>query len=251
MVFFDAHVHFHPAHRADGQLDALAERAASLAPGATPALALLDREGQNHFSAWREPGQPLDPGGRWRLGRLADPSCAVLTDGSREVLAFAGRQVAASERIEAVGLFCRDLFADGLPLADTLSALRSSGALPMLAWGIGKWLFGRAAVVAAVLQDAAPDSLLLVDSALRPTFWPEPRLMAAARRQGLRVLAGTDPLPRSCDAAAAGRYATLVDGDLDPSAPSASLRRLLLAPGSEPRMIGSRYTPGEWLRRLG
>jgi hypothetical protein len=248
-LFLDAHLHFYPFFDRDLLFDALAANAARLAPGAVPAAALARRGGQPPFRELLAAGAG---GGRWRVVRAPDPSCLVMgRDDGREVHVFAARQVAAAERIEALGLPGDAEVPDGLPLAETLARLRAAGLIPVLAWGQGKWLFGRAGVVRAVLADASPRELMIGDSALRPSFLGTPRPMATARQRGLRVLCGSDPLPRAGEERCAGMYATLVAGGLDPRAPSRSLGRLLLDPAAAPRPLGRRHGPAAVLRRLG
>ncbi len=245
MIFFDAHVHLYPSHDRDLLLDTLAANAARLAPGATAALALMRRAGQPGLEETLARG-----GGRWRRVRAPDAHCAVASDGRSEVYLFAARQVAARERLEALGLFGEAEIPDGLTLEESLARLRAAGLLPVLAWGLGKWLGARGRLVRAVIAANIPQELLLGDSALRPAFWGTPRPMAAARRRGLRVLYGSDPLPRSGEESVAGRYATLVEGDLDSAAPTASLRRLLLDGRVALRPAGKRHGLLATLSRL-
>jgi hypothetical protein len=245
VVFFDAHVHLYPAYDRDALLDALAANAARLAPGAAVALALLRREGQGGLAE-----ALADGGGRWARVRTPDEHCAIVSDGRREIHVFAARQVAARERLEALGLFGDADIPDNLPLAESLARLRAAGLLPVLAWGLGKWLGARGRLVRATIAAHAPGDLLLGDSALRPRCWGTPRPMAAARRRGLRVLYGSDPLPRPGEERVVGCYATIVAGDLDPAAPSASLRRLLLDESVALRPAGARHGLLATLRRM-
>ncbi len=253
MIYLDSHVHVYDAYDLDRLFEALVARPA--AAGATVAMVLVDRHGQRRFAAWAaaagsERTREARLGGRWQPARAPDPLTVVMSDGHREVYVFAGRQVAARERVEALGLLTATAPADGLPLAATLDGLREVGALPVLAWGVGKWLFGRGRLVRRTLARATPATLLLGDSALRPVGWLTPRPMAAARRRGFRVLCGSDPLPRPNDERRAGEYATQIVGELDPAAPAASLRRLLENPAVALQPAGRRSSLRAFLRRL-
>lgn len=253
MIYLDSHVHIYDTYDIDRLFEALVSRRA--AAGATIAMVLVERQGQQRFSAWAaaagsERARETRLGGRWQPARTPDPLTVVMSDGHREVTVFAGRQVAARERVEALGLLTATAPEDGLPLAATLDGLRQAGALPVLAWGVGKWLFGRARLVRRTLARATPATLLVGDSALRPVGWLTPRPMAAARRRGFRVLCGSDPLPRPHEERRAGQYATLIMGDLDPAAPAASLRRLLEDPAVTLRPAGRRSSLRTFLRRL-
>ncbi len=251
MIFLDAHLHLYPAYNRDQLLDALAARAQHLTPRASATVGfLMLREGQG--SLGRLIAATTRPHQQWRRVREPAPGTCVMSDGAREILLVAARQVAARERVELLGLFSEADVPDGLPLAETALRLRAAGALPALAWGLGKWLLGRARTVRELIDAAAdPGSLLIGDSALRPTFWGEPRLMRLARGKGLRVLHGSDPLPRPGEESGAGQYASLVETDLGGGDPAADLRQRLLDPAVAITPVGRRHNLRETLARLG
>jgi len=74
--------------------------------------------------------------------------------------------------------------------------------------------------------------------------------MAAARKKGLAVVAGSDPLPIMGEERYAGSYATIFDGDLDPLRPASSLRRLLTDPSTGRTLAGRRCGLLETASRL-
>jgi len=240
MIFLDAHVHIYPDYDLDRLFDCFCARAKKLAPAdAQLAMVVMLREFQPTLSSLFE-GRPQ---GKWRVKGPAGPSALVVTDGGRDVTLVAARQVAAAERVEALGFFGETPVPDGLPYAETLARLRGAGYLPVLAWGLGKWLGKRAKIVDAALAsaDAVSAPLLIGDCALRPTFWPTPAPYRAARAKGLQIVFGSDPLPRPGDERAAGRYATLVDASFDPAGPAASLLETLRSPAIPLRAVGRRY----------
>lgn len=248
MIFFDSHVHFYPEYDFDVVFGAFSSHARRFAPEAkTLALAVMLRAFQPTLASVFE-GRLS---GTWRSkGTLADGSL-VVTDGEREIFLVPARQVAARERIEVLGFFGETPVPDGLPIRETIGRLREASYTPVLAWGLGKWLLKRAPVVRDVLAEAkGPGELLVADSALRPSFWPTPVPMRAALRKGLRVVWGSDPLPRKADERSAGRYATLIDGALDPVAPAKSLLGLLVDPEIPVRPVGRRYGPIDTIKRL-
>jgi hypothetical protein len=250
MIFFDAHVHLYPEYDRDRLLDAFAANAGKLAPNAGQlALALMLREGQGPLAALL---QATDrPGCRWRLVRQLGSGACLMGDGATEVFVFAARQVAARERVELLGLFSESNVPDGLPLRETYDRLRDAGALPVLAWGLGKWLFKRASVLRGLIEAAdAPADLLIGDTAMRPTFWGLPRLMAVARSRGLRFVYGSDPLPRPGEENVAGGYASLIAGELPTSDPVPSLRRLLIDHAVTITPVGRRHGPWATLQRI-
>lgn len=212
MIFFDSHLHVYPEYDLDTLFSAVADRARKLAPDASGiAVAVLLRSFQPNLASVF--GSAMTPR-KWRLSPPETPrecwtaSCA----GGPEITIFPARQVAARERIELLAYFGEEPFPDGLTLAESARGLASLGYLPCLAWGRGKWLFGRAGIVRGLLRDPSFKATVpfVGDSALRPWFWPEP-LFGEARRHGFRVICGSDPLPGKGGERAAGRYATLID----------------------------------------
>ncbi len=247
MVFFDAHIHLYPYFDPDWLYDSLYGHAARLAPGATVAAALMLRANQPQ---WPDILKPGGNAARWRISQTYSPFCVRMSAGTRHILVVAARQVAACERLEALGLFGSEEIPDGLPLRESIARLRAAGMLPMLAWGLGKWLFKRRAIVWETLTKEEGKDLFVCDSALRPGGWPLPPAMrwASERR---RLIYGSDPLPRrKGEEQVAGRYATILDGEIDPGCPADSLRTLLLDDRVARRPAGHRHGLADTLKRL-
>ena len=249
MIFFDAHVHVYPEFKLDVLLSAFALHADIFAGDANAlAMAVMLRGFQPSLESALSPFRGRDLRG-WKLEKGAE-GAFVATDGVRRIFLLPARQVAAKERIEALGLFGEAEVPDGLPLQETIARLRDAGVQPVLAWGLGKWLFKRAPIVADALETAARAGtpLPVGDSALRPAFWPTPRLYGKAAALGGRILYGSDPLPRSGDEYSAGCYATVVDASFDETTPVTSLLSALRTAALTP--VGKRYGLAGTLKRL-
>ena len=249
MIFFDAHVHVYPEFELDVLLTAFASHADIFARDADAlAMAVMLRGFQPSLEAALAPFKERDLRG-WKLEKAAEDSF-VATDNSRRIFLLPARQVAARERIEALGLFGEAEVPDGLPLQESIGRLRDAGFQPVLAWGLGKWLFKRAPIVADALESAAREGtpLPVGDSALRPTFWPTPSLYKKAIKLGSVVLYGSDPLPRMGDEYSAGCYATLMDASFDEKAPATSILSAIHAAALTP--VGRRYGLVRTIRHL-
>lgn len=251
MLILDAHVHVYPHYDAARLLSAARRNIARVAPqdrDVTAAIALVERAGTDVFETWRN-GERLPSG--THVESLGATVLRLTDAEGRSLAVLAGRQVACRERVEILGLGCRTELPDGVDAATAVDELAAAGAVPVLAWGVGKWLFGRAKVVSALLERFAPDELLLGDTSLRPVFWPEPAPMRRARRAGRRVLAGSDPLPPAGEEEIAGSYVTVLD-DVPPPAGSLSewIRRALRDPSVPLRTAGRRAGIGEFVARM-
>ncbi len=250
MLLIETHAHYYPCYRPGRWFDALESNALRWLPpsrDASLAVVLVEREGQSVFAAWSG-GQGLPEGA---VVRAVDATALrIERPGHGPVTVLAGRQVACRERVEVLGLGCVSAPPDGAPIEAAIEGVREAGGLPVLAWGVGKWLFGRGRTVADVLGRHAPSELLVGDSSLRPAIWPEPAPMRRAARRGGRVLAGSDPLPRAGEEQWLGRYVTAVEGRFRAEALTSAL---LLATIADPRLellrLGRRASVPEFVRR--
>ena len=241
MLLLDAHVHVYPFYDQAVLLSGAVERLGAIA-GKDDAIGivLVEREGVDVFGEWAAGRLPEG----WSATRLDDRSMRLESASGRGLHVFAGRQIACAARLEILGVGTRVAVKDGVRCEEAIEAVAADGGLPVLAWGVGKWLLGRAGTVRELLLRHAPDTLALCDTSLRPVFWPKP----AAMRGGVRpVLCGSDPLPRKGEEAQAGRYACEVAMELPVSEPTKRLILQLRAGGLVPR--GRRSSAVEFLRR--
>ena len=249
MIFFDAHVHLYPQFELDVLLTAFASHADIFARDADVlAMAVMLRGFQPTLDSVFEPFKGRNLRG-WTIEE-SEEKCFLATDGSHRIFMLPARQVAAKERIEALGYFGDAEVPDGLPLEETVERLGDAGYQPVIAWGLGKWLFKRGPVVASALESAgkAGKPLPVCDCALRPTFWPTPKHYKRAVELGGFVLYGSDPLPRIGDEYSAGCYATVIDASFDVSAPATSLLAAIRT--SALISVGRRYGLAGTLKRL-
>jgi hypothetical protein len=236
-ILVDAHVHLHdcfvPArfldHAAANFKRAAADRQWEACPGA---LLLTESAGTDWFGrlALVAAGRAELALGSWRLEPTGEPVAVRARSEDCELLLIAGRQVVAREGLEVLLLGTRIFMADRLPIREVLAEGERAGALRVIPWGVGKWLFGRGRLLDELLLSAPSDGgLFLGDSSGRPFFWGEPRQFAAAAARGIRVLPGTDPLPFPSEVRRPGRYGFRLEhpGDLTRPAEAifAALRR--------------------------
>jgi hypothetical protein len=252
-IHLDAHAHVYPFYDLPRLLLAALAQMPRIAPSDLRVLCLAERADCSFFQALCQDEIRL-PGDRWRIVAWdSDGGVKVrhLPD-HRDLWILAGRQIVSAERIEVCSLFCDDPIDDGRPAADVVRAILDCGGLPALDWAPGKWMFSRGRLVRRLLREFPPDHLALVDTSLRFSGWPAPRVYAAARRQGRAVLAGSDPLPFPGEEDLAGSYhcTFTLAGIEDPSRIVAPLRACLANGGQPIAFAGHRGRPLEVLRRL-
>jgi hypothetical protein len=162
---------------------------------------------------------------------------------------IAGRQIVTAERLEVLSLGTDASVADRQPLRRTIDAVRERGGVPVLSWSAGKWFFGRGRQVESLITTLPAGSILLGDSGLRPTCWPQPRLMRLGRQRGFKVIAGSDALPLRNEERWLGTYGVSAMAPFDSLAPADSVHRMLSYGNTIFTPVGQRVAPLPFLVR--
>lgn len=189
MILLDAHVHVYPFYDLARFLDAAVAHMPLPDPASHRVLALAERH-DCHFFADLLSGAVSLPA-PWHIAE-SSPAAIRLARGDDSLWLLPGRQIVPRERIELCALGADAPIPDGLTADETFDAIVAAHALPVLNWAPGKWLFKRARVISHLLTRRP---LALCETSLRPLGWPTPLAIRRARRLGLPVLAGSDPLP--------------------------------------------------------
>jgi hypothetical protein len=241
-VLIDAHVHLHDCFAPATFLES-AQRNFELSArrqGWRPALGVLmftESEGVDWFGRLAGQRSATADGpatlGSWSIEATSDPCALTARSGSRRLLILAGRQVVAREGLEVLMLGTREMPSDGRSLSDVMADGARCGALRVIPWGAGKWLFHRGRLVSDVIaSERAGGGFFLGDGAGRPFFWPTPSHFREAALRGIRVLRGTDPLPFPQQVERAGSYGFRLEGAIDLSRPAEGIKAALLDPAS-------------------
>jgi hypothetical protein len=233
----DGHVHIYPQFRLERACDCLLANLDRNAgehwqcdPQDTVRLAFLtERADCNFFEQLRSGAINATAAGLEIIEPREELCLTFLHRGGRRFHLVAGRQVATRERLEVLGLAMRAAVPDGLPLRETLDRINAAGGFPVLPWAPGKWLFGRGRLIQELLEERRSGAPALGDSSLRPCHWPEPALLRAARRRGIAVLPGSDPLPLPGEERHLGAYGFFYEGPFEREHPTAAVRAMLTA----------------------
>lgn len=181
----------------------------------------------HYFRAFRE-GLIESEAPDWTVEPTDEDHSLLVTssDGDR-LLLIAGRQVVTSERLEVLALATSEEYEDGRPLREAAARVASSGAVPVLPWGFGKWTGRRGRAVRDLLSSSLADELYLGDNGGRPGLMREPRMFRLGRERGVPVLPGSDPLPIPAEVGKPGRYGFVLQGPLNARSPAASVRAMI------------------------
>ena len=241
-VFVDGHVHVYRCYDVEQVFDGAWRHVRAitakngLAKNFQCVLIFTESKGDQVFAELAETKNV----GRWQISRTRDSSalCLRRDDDARLVL-VAGRQLVSAERLEVSAYFLAQPFADGAPLDTLVTQVDRAGGVPVLPWGVGKWFGSRGRHVESRLMHSEV-RLMVSDNGGRPWLWPTPRLFRTAKRQGIPVLAGTDPLPRVSEQQQAGRFGFMLKGPLSLETPAQDLKHRLLSLKCSPVQYGAR-----------
>ncbi|MBA4386910.1 MAG: hypothetical protein C0404_02950 [Verrucomicrobia bacterium] len=255
-IVADTHVHLYKCYDLNlafselfRNLDRRAAEAGSVVQSRAVKAAFLAERQDCDFFENLENGRLDGQLGEFKVDRIAGHGCMRITAKDDQLFLFAGRQSSTLERIEVLGLAMSGTVPDGLTAFDTIRRIKDLGGVPVVAWAFGKWLFGRGKVVRRLVDAFKAGEILLGDSSMRPAIWPEPGLMKLARRKGIAVVAGSDPLPFAGEEQMMASCATIFDANLDTLHPLVSARAILAGVGSMPAVSGGRAGVLDVLRR--
>jgi hypothetical protein len=243
----DTHMHFYPCYDA-AAMRHLADNLGELSGNAVKIGFLAERRDCNFLAQIAAGGADL---GVFKAQPSSEPDAvSIHRDGKLVLYLIAGRQVVTAERIEVLSLASRLNIAEGLPADETVRSILNAKGVPVLSWAPGKWFFERGNVVRRLINRFKPGEVLIGDTSLRPMLWATPWLMHEAGKRGLKILAGSDPLPFAGEEKYMGTYATIMEGEFNADKPATSMRNLMLSPDFAPVLTGLRCGPIEVARRL-
>lgn len=244
----DTHVHIYPFYDITLALNTLRTNLSLLDKQATCMVFLAERSDCNFFSNFKQDvAGSLNPETKVRY---LEDALHIQEPGYPDLYIFPGRQIITRERIEILSLTIDQQIADGLTAKEVVDTIRQKEGIPVLSWAPGKWFFKRNKIVKDLIDSNQPGSLLIGDTTLRPTCWPQPLLMRRAARKGLTIISGSDPLPFTEEEQVMGQYAIRLDSDFDPENPAKSIRSIFTQPGFNPSLTGKRGSLLSTLRRL-
>lgn len=245
-LLVDGHVHFHSCFEVRDFLEAAASNFASARAevgraGAVGCLMFTESSWRHDFRAFSE-GLITRAAPEWTVTETEE-DCSLLArrDDGEQLVLVAGRQLVTAERLEVLALGTRQEYPDGLPAAEAASAVASSEAVAVLPWGFGKWTGRRGRIVRDMLTSPGGERLFVGDNGGRPALAPTPALFSLARRRGIPILPGSDPLPLPAEVGKPGRFGFVLECSADLQAPTAAIKRILetrIQPKSYGRLEG-------------
>jgi len=185
----------------------------------------------------------------WEIQAISERSCMCLVPrGGVPLLIISGRQIQSLEQLEVLALGTTRKFDQGQSIDSLIRTISQAGALPVLPWGVGKWLGKRGKVVKNLIESQTLPDFFLGDNANRPTFWTRPSQFRWAESRGIKNLPGSDPLPFPEEVQRVGHFGVVLEGVIDFSKPVKRLKQLLTDPSTVFKYFGSEETPFRFFR---
>ncbi len=182
--------------------------------------------------------------GAWTLtGTEEDISLRATHPSGDTLFLLSGQQIITRENLEVLSLLAPATATDGLSLPETVAEVLRIGGLPVLPWGVGKWLGKRGAIVSNFLRATTVRPLFLGDNGGRPAFWRSIPQFDQAREAGIAILRGSDPLRCSYSRRGAGSFGNLPTCPFDSDRPGNSVREALTAPAPALQDFGNLEQP--------
>lgn len=251
MIFVDAHVHIYDCFDVDLLLDSALRNFQSAAKHynnekqpSSYVLLLTECETDNWFQKQLATVTDSEQShaaitGRWGVADTGEVDSLVVCRNDfpeEKIYVVAGRQVVTKEKIEVLALFLSQSVNDGMSLSETVDVINQADGIPVLPWGVGKWLGKRGEILKRFLMHFGKSTLFLGDNGGRPQLWPTPGLFDLAEKKGVSVLPGSDPLPLPREVARVGSFGFYLQENAPHNdSPIAYLKKALLS--SEPTPV--------------
>ena len=241
-VLIDTHLHIYPFQDAVASFESLIRRLAPLAPEDVRMACLTERFDCALFEELSASDDRIRP--RYSASKTdSDKVLRIERNDGEWFYLNAGQQIVTAENIEILGLNMRTRVKEGREAGETIRAVLAEGGYPVVAWAPGKWFGKRGKLVQSLVRSFNPAEIALGDTSLRPLGWTTPFIIRAARKQGFRVLAGSDPLPFAGEEVRPGSYHSAIEWPEDDFAPSDLFARLA-ASAAEIRIENRPRRPG-------
>lgn len=185
----------------------------------------------------------------WERNRTHESLSLCLVSKEGQILVvIAGRQLVTRGGLEVLAIGTTEQFEEGRPVETLIREVSQTGALPVVPWGVGKWVGARGRRVDQLLRDPDLPPFFLGDNGNRPDFWPRPSRFRTAEKEGIKNLPGSDPLPLPGEAQRVGSVGVVLEGGLDLERPADDLKRKLQDSSTSQRRFGSGVTPLRFVR---
>jgi len=249
----DSHVHFHDCFDEGLFFDSCFNNMTSISYSVIKDGFLFFTEGRNEDSynylhRIKEIKNPLS-GEIFTVKDLENGNSIQVKSVKRgmRVIIFPGYQIVTKENLEVLSLGTQKRLSDGLLIEDTISSVLSLGGIPVLPWGFGKWFGNRGKKIEELIKKNI-SHLFLGDNGGRSSLLPFPNQFKAAKKNGMKILPGSDPLPFFDEVKRPMSYGFIFNTNMNESNPWESIKKTLLDTNLKIENFGSLTAPVSFIK---
>jgi len=259
-LLVDTHVHIHSLFSLDKFFDSAflnfqnAAQKYFSTENFTGILCLTESYNADYFNYLKEQipaeaGKGNFKNAEWKILQTEERNSLIAEKNEEyKLIIIAGRQIISKENLEVLAIGTTKKFEDRLNLTDIIQQIHKDGAVPVLPWGVGKWMGKRGKVIKQFIEEGNKFKYFLGDNSGRPNFGFTPKLFIFAHKKGLKILRGTDPLPFSYQQKKIGSFGFSIKADIDTDHPAEDLKKIFYNLQEEPHNYGKLETPFNFFR---
>jgi hypothetical protein len=206
----DTHLHIYPFYSIHNAIDSLINNLHSADPESTKVGCLTERYDCDVFNQLAD-APSADVTDAFSI--INTGNCLHIThkETAKNVYILPGQQIITSENLEVLSLNCPQRVKEGNSALQTIESVLAQGGIPVIAFGFGKWLGKRGAIVEKLIEGFGPEQIAMGDTTMRPYGWTTPKVFRKAENKGIKILCGSDPLPFKGEESRPGSYGTRLD----------------------------------------
>ena len=249
-IFADFHVHIHTCFNLNVFLNNAFENFISAARLINSNfelgfLFLTEIRGMDFFDRIKESPHLLN---NFNVEFTKEEYSLIISNNGHKIFLVAGKQMVSSENLEVLALATRQDFKNGVSFKEIINEVKNTGGIPVLPWGVGKWLGSRKRIIKNFIMQSSDNNFYLGDNGGRPTFWPAPELFNLAERKSIFTLCGTDSLNLESEVGKPGKYGNILKGTINFDYPAVSIIDILKNITYSPQSFGKLESPAAFFK---
>lgn len=208
---------------------------------AVPIWLLVERSDTNFFDKLANSPDSYNLGDIKFVNANDNLTIRVENDSQPILYIFAGQQLVTEKNLEVLSLVSDFNVPDKKkPMDEVIQEIKDVGGIPALNWAPGKWFGYRGRIIYEQIEKQKPENIYIGETTMRPKGWLKPKLIKKAEQKGIRVMAGSDPLPFKGEENEIGSFGFIIQGEFEPDNPARSLRKIFSDPSKKLTLIGKR-----------
>ena len=245
-VYIETHAHFYPVFDLEIFLKSfIANTKLKNSDSSVGIIFLTESSNFNYFDVFSERYRVND----FVIKRVSDYVLEFESD-SKLIYFIKSKQVVTKEKIELL-IVGFNYIGDGEESVKIIDSSIEKDALIILPWGFGKWNFRKKKHIKELINKYSEyDLFFLGDNVSRTVNFLSNDIFEFAKKKGIRVLNGSDPLPFKGEDKYVGKfYVELIINEFNKNYPYESLKNILRKKDSIVKNLGRRDNLYTFIKR--